>query len=204
MVVSGKILGFQKGKVFLEKIKDTLLVKVDSITLDGQNKFTLTDNIENPQVYYISISESDKYLKFFGEKGEISIIDDLKSFGFNPIISGSENQLVYDEYLKMKKKFNNSRLDLFKNKIQSKQFNDSIKQNKIEQKLANLERRRYLYTINFVTKHANLEIAPYLVLTEIPNVNITLLDTVYKVMTPKIKQSIYGKKFVELLNKQNQ
>jgi len=38
MLVKGKINNFQKGKVFLEKVKDTLLIKVDSVVLDGTNE----------------------------------------------------------------------------------------------------------------------------------------------------------------------
>ncbi len=199
MKVHGKITNFQKGKVYLEKMKDTVLVKVDSVLLDGKNTFTLSDDVDSPQVYYISISKSNKYLQFFGEKGEISVISNLKTFGYNSIIKGSKNQKVYDEFKKMNKKFNNKRLDLIKERFDFIVKKDTVSAKKIDAKLKNLERRKYLYTINFATKNAAYEVAPYLVLTEISNANPKLLDTIKKAMTPKVKKSLYGKKLIAFL-----
>ena len=199
MVVKGKINNFQKGKVYLEKMQDTLLVKVDSITLDGDNQFTLSDNIDSPQIYYISISKSDKYLQFFGEKGEISVVSDLKTFGYKPIIKGSKNQELFDAYNVNNRKYNNLYLDLIKEKFDAVKGKDSLKLNKILKQIKSVERRKYLYTINFAVKHADFEIAPYLVLTEIPKANPKFLDTIKKSMTTKVKSSLYGKKFLEFL-----
>lgn len=199
MSVHGKIINFQKGKVYLEKMKDTLLVKVDSVLLDGKNTFTLSDNVESPQIYYLSISDSDKYVPFFGEKGEISIISNLKTFGFKPVIKGSKNQKVYDDFKKMNTKFNNKRLDLIKERFDFMVKKDSTSAKNIDAKLKSLERRKYLYTINFATKNANYEVAPYLVLSEIPNANPKLLDTIKKAMSPKVRESLYGKKLIAFL-----
>jgi len=199
MVVKGKIHNFQKGKVYLEKMKDTVLVKVDSVTLDGMNTFELSDNLESPQIYYISISKSDKYLQFFAEEGEIQIISDLKTFGFKPIIKGSKNQVLLDEYAINKTKYNNLYLDLIKERFEALKNKDNELVAEIESKMLNVERRKYLYTINFANNHADYEIAPYLVLTEAPNAKGKLLDTIEKAMTTKVKNSLYGKKFMAFL-----
>ncbi len=203
MIVKGKINNFQKGKVYLEKMQDTLLVKVDSVTLDGDNHFTLSDAIESPQVYYISISDSDKYLQFFGEKGTISVVSNLKTFGYNPLIKGSKNQELYEKYNVNNKKFNNLYLDLIKDKFDAQRDKDTLKLNTVLKKMKSVERRKYLYTINFAANHADFEVAPYLVLTEIPKANPKLLDTIEKAMTSKVKNSLYGKKFVSFLKKAN-
>jgi len=199
MKIHGKITNFQKGKVYLEKMKDTVLVKVDSVLLDGKNTFTLSDNVDSPQIYYLSISDSDKYVPFFGEKGEISIVSNLETFGFKPVIKGSKNQKVYDDFKKMNAKFNNKRLDLIKERFDFIVKKDSVSAEKVEAKLKSLERRKYLYTINFATKNANYEVSPYLVLSEIPNANPKLLDTIQKAMSPKVRESLYGKKLIAFL-----
>ena len=41
MFVSGEISGLKKGKLYLQKMKDTVLVSVDSIALLGDSKFEL-------------------------------------------------------------------------------------------------------------------------------------------------------------------
>ena len=204
MIVKGKITNFQKGKVYLEKMQDTLLVKVDSVTLDGDNHFILSDAIESPQVYYISISDSNKYLQFFGEKGAISVVSNLKTFGYNPLIKGSKNQELFEKYNVNNKKFNNLYLDLIKGKFDAQKNKDTLALNKILKKMKSVERRKYLYTINFAANHAGFEVAPYLVLTEIPKANPKLLDTIEKSMTTKVKNSLYGKKFVSFLKKVNE
>jgi len=205
MIVKGKINNFQKGKVYLETMKDTLLVKVDSVTLDGKNEFVLSDNIERPQVYYISISKSEKYLQFFGEKGNISIVSNLETFGYKPLIEGSKNQEILDKYNVINKKFINENLNLIKEKFDIQTIKDLATKNnrliEIERKIKSNTRRKYLYTINFAAKHADFEVAPFLVLTEIPKANPKLLDTIEKSMTDKVKNSIYGKKFIDFMNK---
>ena len=43
MVVNGNIDGLKKGTVYLQKYKDTLLVSVDSVQLNGLSNFVLVD-----------------------------------------------------------------------------------------------------------------------------------------------------------------
>ena len=139
MIVEGKINGLQKGTLYLEKAKDTVLVKVDSVRLDGTNTFTLSDDVASPQIYFISISGTNKILQFFGEKGKISITSNLKTFGYNPKITGSKNQEYLDIYRETNTKFNNLRLDLIKEKIELAQAGDSIKALETEKKITNID-----------------------------------------------------------------
>ena len=48
MIVKGQIKGLKKGTLYLQKMKDTLLITVDSLDLLGSDKFTLTDNVDSP------------------------------------------------------------------------------------------------------------------------------------------------------------
>ncbi len=41
------------------------------------------------------------------------------------------------------------------------------------------------------------EIAPYIALAEIYDINIKYLDTIQKTMTPKVANSLYGKKLTQ-------
>lgn len=64
---------------------------------------------------------------------------------------------------------------------------------KLKREQSALISSKYLATINFAINHNNLEVAPYLMLSEAFNSNIKYLDTVYNTLTPKIKDSKYGK-----------
>jgi hypothetical protein len=56
----------------------------------------------------------------------------------------------------------------------------------------NILKRKYLYTANFAVTNGNLEVAPYVVLSEIYDVNLKFLDTIQKSMTPSVSKSVYG------------
>jgi hypothetical protein len=55
-------------------------------------------------------------------------------------------------------------------------------------------KRRYLYAVNFALNNKEYEVAPFIALSEIPDVNLKYLDTIQKMMTPKVAKSMYGKK----------
>ena len=58
-------------------------------------------------------------------------------------------------------------------------------------------KRRYLFATNFAINNKNYEIAPYIALSEIYDINIKYLDTIQKSMSPKVAQSLYGKKLTK-------
>jgi hypothetical protein len=205
MVVHGTIDGLKKGTVYLEKLKDTTLVSVDSVSLNGTNTFTLTDNVESPEVYNLILSEKpDETISFFGEKGEITINTKLSKFAVGAIIKGSKNQELLEEHKAMLRKFSDKQLDLIKEKFDAKKNNDSELLAKIEKEENNLVKRKYLYTTNFAIQHGKFEVALYIALTDLYYANVKLLDTVNKSLSKKVKKSKYGldlKKFIKNIKK---
>jgi len=200
MFVQGEVKNLKKGILYLQKMKDTLAVTVDSIVLDGINTFTLADEVESPELYFLSLNKSpSKQISFFGEKGTITINTKLDKFVYGATINGLTNQLLLDEYNEMKRKFSDKRLDLIKADFDSKKSGDSIKIDSIENLIKGLIKRKYYYTTNFAVNHPDNEIAPYLALTELFDANITLLDTINNSLTPKVKASKYGKKLEEFI-----
>ena len=71
----------------------------------------------------------------------------------------------------------------------------------LKQKIDNLLERRYLYTINFAARNTNENIAPYLALTQVYDANLSLLDSIAVKMTQKVRNSKYGKEFIDFLEK---
>lgn len=205
MLVHGTIEGLKKGTVYLEKLKDTTLVAVDSVSLNGTNTFTLTDNVNSPEVYNLTLSEKpDETISFFGEKGEITINTKLSKFSIGAKIKGSKNQELLEEHKTMLKKFNDRQLDLLKEKFDAKKNNDSELLAKIEKEENNLVKRKYLYTTNFAIQHGKFEVAPYIALTDLYYANVKLLDTVNNSLSKKVKKSKYGlelKKFIKNIKK---
>jgi len=202
MLVQGQIKGLKKGTLYLQKMKDTLLVSVDSVALLGKDTFTLTDNVDSPVLYYLTFdgNTTDKRILFFGEKGTITINDKVEGFGYAPEITGSKNQAILDKFNAISKKFQNQRLEFIKKDFDAKKAKDQDLIKKLEVDYNRLLRRRVLYTTNFAITNANYEAAPYIALTEMYNASIKMLDTVNFSLTPKVKRSLYGKRFQEYLD----
>ncbi|CAM1374187.1 DUF4369 domain-containing protein [Tenacibaculum xiamenense] len=203
MIVKGQIKGLKKGTLYLQKMKDTVIVTVDSVALLGNDTFVLSDNVESPEMYYLTFNgnTNDKRLLFFGEKGEISITDKLEEFGFNPEIIGSQNQIVMDKFREVDKRFNDQRLELIKKEFEAKKENDELSINEVNDERAKIIRRRFLFATNFAIANADSEAAPYIALTELYDANIKLLDTINSSLSDRVKSSGYGKKLQNFINK---
>jgi hypothetical protein len=195
MIVEGTIIGLQKGTLYLQKMQDTLLVSIDSVRLIGENTFTLVDQNTEPQFYFLTLLEKEEEkIGFFGEKGTITINTKLEKFYDSAEINGSKSNDLLNEYNEMIGKFNNKRLDLFKESFDAQQAKDNELIEKIDKDLQRLIKKRYLYTTNFSVNNGKSEVAPYLALTELFDANISLLDTVNNSLSNKVKKSIYGQK----------
>ena len=127
------------------------------------------------------------------KKGDIFIKTSLKKFNSEFKISGSYNDSIYREYLKIIKQFNFKRLDLIKLslvKSQKKQL-DSVKL--IENKIQNLDKRQYLYSLNYSVTNGNSHVAPFIALNEFSQGSKILLDTIKNSLNKDVLNSKYGK-----------
>jgi hypothetical protein len=141
---------------------------------------------------------------FFGEKGAIQIKTLLNTFESSAKIIGSKNQELLQEFNSFNRKFNDQNLDLMKKFYQSKINGNSKLTDSLQQKMDNLLKRRYLYTINFSAQNTNENIAPYLALTQVYNANISLLDSIAVKMTKEVSNSKYGKEFLTFLERRRE
>lgn len=204
VIVKGNIAGLKKGTLYLQKIEDTVLVNVDSVEIKGDANFVLEDYIQSPQIMYLYLDkidqvEFDDRIEFFAEEGEVTINTNLKNFSTAAKITGSANQAKLAEYREMMKKFNNKNLELIQQNFEAQRDENEelIVQTNLE--YDQLLKRKYLYTVNFAITNKDLEIAPYLALSEVFDANIKYLDTIYSSMTPEVQKSRYGKELKEFL-----
>ncbi|MEE9407950.1 MAG: DUF4369 domain-containing protein [Polaribacter sp.] len=203
MLVQGTIKGLKKGTLYLQKMQDTVLVSVDSVSLLGSDKFLLTDNVDSPVLYYLTFdgNTTNKRILFFGEQGNITINDKVEQFGFSPEITGSKNQEVLDKFYKIKGKFQNQRLEFIKKDFEAKKANDQALVAQLEKDYLKLTKRRILFTANFAITNSDSEAIPYIGLTEMYDASLKMLDTVNNSLSEKVKNSVYGKSFQEYIDR---
>ncbi len=204
LIVKGNIKGLKKGTIYLKKAKDSTLVTLDSVTINGNSQFELKSKIDIPELYFLYLDKNDnedERISFFADKGITEINTSLENFVYGAKIKGSKQQEVLEEYLTMMSKFNDKNLELIKENFDASVANDTALANKTKKMHDGLLRRKYLYTVNFAINNKDSEVAPYLALTELYNANIKLLDTINNSLIPPIKSSLYGKKLHAFVSK---
>ena len=208
LVLTGSVKGLVKGTLYLEQLQDSMLVAIDSVTIDGDANFAMNLYIEEPEVYYLFVaidaSElNDERLPIFLEPGEIQVHTKLQNFMTSAQITGSQNQDIWKEYNKNMQRFSNKNLELIQSTIEAQQQqNDSLAQ-ELSKKQDALLRSKYLATVNFARNNASNPIAPYLLLRETAYLSTKYLDTVYNVLTPDVQNSMYGKELAALIKERN-
>lgn len=204
MQVRGKVEGLRKGTLFLQKIQDSVLVNVDSVTIDGSPEFQFKTALESPEIYYLYLNKEDgdslnDRILFFGEKGEITINTLLKTFESSAKVSGSENQELLQEYRRLARQFDGRNLEYIKAYLEAAKMTDTKGMDSLQNAMDNLLKRRYLYALNFASTHGDNVIAPYIALTEVADANIKFLDTVAAKLTESVKASKYGQELIALI-----
>jgi hypothetical protein len=202
--ITGFIKGLKKGTLYIQKIKDTSFVAIDTIKIDGDSHFTSDINIDSPEMFYLFLDRGvtnsiDNNLPFFVEPGNINIESSLDFFTADAKITGSKNQELYDEYKKVVSRYVDQNLDLIQKRFTAFKAKNTAELEKIQHEQDNVVKRKYLYTTNFAVNHADYDVAPYVAVAEIYDINLKYLDTIQKSMTPKIAKSLYGKKLNELI-----
>lgn len=198
MNLTGTVKGLKKGAILLQKFEDTVLVSVDSVIVDGNSDFSFSEKIKSPEVYYLYVRLKDGTLRddritFFAENSDINIKTDLKNFGSAAVVTGSENDKTLKEYLKLKERYINKNLNLIEDRLKLNTQKDDSAAVAIDNKQRALLSSKYFATINFALNNNESEVSPYLMLSEVYDSNIKYMDTVYNALTPKIKDSKYGK-----------
>jgi hypothetical protein len=143
----------------------------------------------------------DNNLLFFAEPGIINIETNLESYNTAAKITGSKNQELFEEYKKINSRFRDESLDMIEQKFNAIKSNNTIAIENINKKQESNIKRKYLFATNFAINNRDHEVSPYIALSEIYDINVKYLDTIQKSMSPKVAQSLYGKKLTEYVAK---
>ncbi|MEP2171179.1 DUF4369 domain-containing protein [Polaribacter sp.] len=202
LTVKVNIKGLKKGTVYLKKVQDSTVITLDSIVVKGEAPITFKSDLETPEMYFLQLNKNtsdDETISFFANKGVTEINTSVKNFGLDAKIKGSKEQKALEEYLLVMSRFNNRNLNLIKEEFDAKVAKDTAKIIANAKAYNSLIKSKYLYTVNFAIANKDNEIAPYLAISEISDAQTKWLDTINKVLTPKVKASKYGKELEALI-----
>ncbi len=202
--LTGNIKGLKKGTLYVQRVANNKLIALDTIAIDGSSKFETDIELKSPEMLYLfldrGVSNSlDNNVLFFAEPGNINIETNLENYITNAKVTGSKNQDLYYEFKKVDNRFQDEELDLIEKKFKAMKSNNAAEAAKVSAKQESNIKRKYLYATNFAINNKEHEIAPYIALSEIYDINIKYLDTIQKSMSPKVAKSLYGKKLTEYI-----
>lgn len=200
--ITGNIKGLKKGTLYIQRVVDTALVAIDTINIDGSSTFESDLELKSPEMLYLfldrGVSNSlDNNILFFAEPGNINIETSLDSYLSGAKITGSKNNDLYEEYKKINSRFRDEELTLIEQKFNAIKSNNPKAIDSLAAKQDSNIKRKYLFATNFAINNRNYDVAPYIALSEIYDINIKYLDTIQKSMSPKVAQSLYGKKLTK-------
>ena len=203
MIVTGNVDGLRKGTIYLQKQLDSTIISLDSTKIKGNSNFKLNTVIDEPDIYYLYLDKEDgdslnDIITFFGNKGEININTTLSTFDSSYEISGSKNSELLREYFSIIRKYNLQNLDLLEIFYNAQINNNQKRIDSVNEKIENLIKRKYLYSLNFSITNSENEISPYIAVSQIPDANKDLLKKVYDTLPENIKVSKYGRVLMEL------
>lgn len=204
--ITGNIKGIKQGKLYIQQLKDTALVMMDSIIFDGQSKFDSYLTIESPEMLYFFLDRGqtnsiDNNLIVFAEPGELSLETTVETFYADALVKGSKNNELFLNFKKISSRFNTNQLELVEKELIAKQANNQLQLDSVLAAKDNLLKRKYLYAINYALSQKEYEVSPYIALSELYDTQTKYLDTIHNSMSPKVADSKYGKMLTDFIEK---
>jgi len=204
MTLTGNVKGLKKGTLLLQKIEDSVLVSIDSVLVNGSSLFSFKETILEPEIYYLNLRLDNGILKddrisFFAEANPINISTTLTNFAIDAKVTGSNNQEKYKTYKKIIDRYSNRNLELIEQIFEAKKKGNDSLVIKLNNNQNSILAKKYLATISFALSNKDFEISPYLMVSYVNDTRLVYLDSVYNNLTPKIKDSKYGKDLESLI-----
>ncbi len=199
LFVNGTIRGLKKGTLYLQKIQDSVLTNVDSLIIKGSGDFAFKTSLESPEVYYLYLNKEDHNdindrITFFGEPGStITINTTWNTFDAAAKIEGSELHKKYEAFKEIMSKFNTEELVIVQALNDPKIAVDSVAIDSLQKLSERNGIRGFRYALNYAFSNSDSYLAPYVVLTEVPNTSVKYLDSVNNALSDEVANSTYGK-----------
>lgn len=196
-VLTGEIKGVKMGKLFLLQWQDSTLIKLDSVIFDGDGKFTFPMDFVEPEVVYLGFDRGttqsmDNNIMIFVEPGITNFESSFDQFYAKAIVNGSKNHEAWESYKKITARYTDTNLELINARFKAIRGKNQVEIDSIEDLQAKMMKRKYLQTLNFALTNKELEVAPFILLSEIPDANVIYLDSINKSFSESVQKSKYG------------
>lgn len=153
-VIDGKITNAQGKYLYLEELKVSSSIPVDSVELGKDGSFKFKGKIDYPNFYLLSLNRNNFVTLLVDTTEKISVFGDAANFSRDYIVQGSPGSLLVQELNNMLAK-NKHKLDSIRNNINAFRLHEDYRVQRVkwEQEMADIKQSQIRYSTNFIQKH---------------------------------------------------
>jgi peroxiredoxin len=153
-VIDGKITNAQGKYLYLEELKVSSSIPVDSVELGKDGSFKFKGKIGYPNFYLLSLNKNNFVTLLVDTTEKISVYGDAANFSHDYIVQGSPGSLLVQELNNMLTKTKH-KLDSIRNNVNAFRMRDeySVQRIKWDQEMTEIKQNQVRYSTNFIQKH---------------------------------------------------
>ena len=153
-VVNGKITNAEGRYLYLEELKVSSSIPIDSVKLNKDGAFKFKGKIGYPNFYLLSLNKNNFVTLLVDTTEKISVYGDAANFSRDYIVQGSPGSLLVQELNNMLAKTKH-KIDSIRNHINAFRMRDdySVQRIKWDQEIADIKQSQIRYSTNFIQKH---------------------------------------------------
>ena len=153
-VIDGKITNAQGKYLYLEELKVSSSIPVDSVELGKDGSFKFKGKIDYPNFYLLSLNRNNFVTLLVDTTEKISVFGDAANFSRDYVVQGSPGSLLVQELNNMLAK-NKHKLDSIRNNVNAFRLHDdySVQRIKWDQEMTDIKQSQIRYSTNFIQKH---------------------------------------------------
>jgi peroxiredoxin len=153
-VIDGKITNAQGKYLYLEELKVSSSIPVDSVELGKDGSFKFKGKIGYPNFYLLSLNKNNFVTLLVDTTEKITVYGDIANFSRDYIVQGSSGSLLVQELNNMLTKTKH-KLDSIRNHINAFRMRDDYRIQRIKwnQEMSDIKQDQVRYSTNFIQKH---------------------------------------------------
>lgn len=197
--LTGKLDGMTEGKIYLSKLQENDLVKIDSTDLI-EGAFSFSGKVDSPDLYYIEIQGKRTPIQIFLENSKITVTASLENLN-DAKIEGSANQTVYDSFVASQKEFQQKQKALYEEYKKASEAQNQTAVDSIEAIYDQLDADKMTASKEFVKANPNSVAAGFIAYRSFSyQLEGNELEEVYNTLGENVKTSVYGVRIKEKID----
>ncbi len=152
--INGKITNSEGKYLYLDELKVSSSIPVDSVMLEKDGSFKFNGKINYPNFYLLRLNEKNFVTLLVDTTEKISVYGDASNFSRDYIVEGSPGSLLVQE-LNNKLARTKHQLDSIRSRIDAFRIHEDyrIQKTKWDQELTEIKQAQVRYSTEFVQKH---------------------------------------------------